>query len=193
MIFKRYNEMGRNFREDVMTSIEEDIEFTSRGECSEIVVVNTPIDVVWESWRNMEVISKTIMDGSAGRIDANHFWIKRINPDKGDIWLETYEEIKLIRPTNITSQKIKIEVKAIGMDPSLQEVDLEGKWVDYTEFEMISKHRTKISFLTTFTPSEPITDYGKIFLSMFSQTKNHPTMKEEIAFQLKKFKQILES
>ena len=107
--------------------------------------------------------------------------------------METFEEIKLIEPTNISSEKIKIEVKAIGMDSSLQEIDLEGRWIDYVDFETISQNRTKLSFQSTFTPSEPITDYGKIFLSMFTQTKNHPTMKEEIAFQLKKFKEILEN
>ena len=156
-------------------------------------MINASIKLVWKSWRNIETLSKTLLDGSAGRIDESHFWIKRVTPETGDIWLETFEEIKLVEPTNITTQKIKIEVKAIGMDSSLQEVNLEGKWIDYIDFEMIDENRTKINFRSTFIPSEPITDYGKIFLSMFTQTKNHPTMKEEIQHQLKKLKELLEN
>jgi len=191
-IFKSYNEMTRNWREELINSIEEEQEGIPRGECSETIIINAPIELVWKSWRDMEITSLTVLNGSAARIDDSHFWIKRVNPYKGDVWLETYEETQNIRPTQITAQKTKIEVQAVGMDTSLQEVDLEGKWVDYVDFEMVSKNRTKLSFRTTFTPSEPITDYGKFFLSMFIQTKNHPTMKEEIQHQLKKLKELLE-
>lgn len=37
-----------------------------------------------------------------------------------------------------------------------------------------------------------MTDYGKIFLAMFTQTEFHPTIKEEIQNQLKKFKELVE-
>lgn len=106
--------------------------------------------------------------------------------------METYEEIKLSRPTYIIAQKIKIEVQTTGMDSSLQEVDLEGVWIDYVDFGEISKNKTKFIFRTTFIPSKPMTDYGKIFLAMFTQTEFHPTMKEEIQNQLKKFKELVE-
>ena len=79
------------------------------------------------------------------------------------------------------------------MDTSLQEVDLEGEWVDYIDFEEISKNKTKLIFRATFVPSRPMTDYGKVFLAMFTQTEFHPTMKEEIKHQLKKFKELVEA
>jgi len=192
-MFKQYNEMTRTWREEVLTNLEEGQEGISRGECSEIVVIDAPIELVWESWRDMEVISQTLINGSAGRIDETHFWIKRVDPDKGDIWLETYEEVELNRPNHITTEKIRIEVQAIGMDTSLQEVDLEGKWLDYVDFEEAPKNKTKLIFRTTFVPSKPMTDYGKIFLAMFTQTEMHPTMKEEIQHQLKKFKELVEA
>jgi len=192
-IFKDYNEMARKLREELMNRVEKERAGASRGDYSDTIVINAPMESVWNSWRDMEVISQTILDGSAGRIDGTRFWIKRVTSEKRDIWLETYEEIKLIEPTSIVAQKIKIEVQAFGMDSSLQEIDLEGQWMDYTDFKKIAKNRTRIIFRTTFTPSDPITDYGKVFLSMFTQTTDHPTMKEEIAFQLKKFKEILEN
>jgi hypothetical protein len=191
-VFQQYNEMTRTLREQLVTTLAETQGGASRGECSEIVVIDAPIELVWKSWRDMKIISQTLIDGSAGRIDETHFWIKRVDPDKGDIWLETYEEIELSRPTYIIAQKIKIEVQATGMDSSLEEVDLEGRWLDYVDFEEISKNKTKLIFRTTFIPSKPMTDYGKIFLAMFTQTEFHPTMKEEIKNQLKKFKELVE-
>ena len=192
-MFQRYNEMTKTWREKLITTFEEGQEDTNLGECSESVVINVPIEKVWKSWRDMGIMSQTLLNGSAGRIDKTHFWIKRVDPDKGDIWLETFEEIELIRPTHITSQKIKIEVQATGMDTSLQEVDLEGKWLDYLDFEETFKNKTKLIFRATFVPSTPMTDYGKVFLAMFTQTEFHPTMKEEIQHQLKKFKELVEA
>jgi len=192
-MFQRYNEMTRTWREDIVTGFEERQAGISMGECSESVVIDAPIELVWKSWRDMEILSQTLINGSAGRIDETHFWIKRVDPDKGDVWLETYEEVELNKPAHITIQKTKIEVQAIGMDTSLQEVALEGKWLDYVDFEETPKNKTKLIFRTTFIPSKPITDYGKIFLAMFTQTKLHPTMKEEIQHQLKKFKELVEA
>ena len=192
-MLQQYNEMTRTWKERLVTTLEETHEDTSRGECSEIIDINAPTELVWRSWRDMKIISHTLIDGSAGRIDETHFWIKRVDPDKGDIWLETYEEIKLSRPTYIIAQEVKIEVQTTGMDFSLQEVDLEGVWLDYVDFEEISKNKTKLIFRTSFIPSKPMTDYGKIFLAMFTQTEFHPTMKEEIQNQLKKFKELVES
>ena len=192
-VFQRYNEMTSSLREDVMTTLEEPQEGISIGECSEIIVINRPLEQVWKSWRDAEIMTQSLINGSAGRIDETHFWIKRVDPDKGDIWLETYEEVALIKPTHITTQKIKIEVQAMGMDTSLQEVDLEGKWLEYIDFEMISENKTKLIFRTTFVPSEPMTDYGKIFLAMFTQTEFHPTMKEEIQHQLRELKELVEA
>ena len=189
--FRKYNEMAKAWREEIVTTLEEGREGISRGECSEIVVIDAPIELVWKSWRDMEIVSKTL-EGSAGRIDETHFWIKRIDPDKGDIWLETFEEIELSRPNHITTRKNKMEVQATGMDTSLQEVDLEGKWLDYVDFEEIDKNKTKLILRTTFIPSKPMTDYGKIFLALFTQTEFHPTTKEEIQHQLKKFKKLVE-
>jgi len=192
-MLQQYNEMTRTWKERLVTTLEETHEDTSRGECSEIIDINAPTELVWRSWRDMKIISHTLIDGSAGRIDETHFWIKRVDPDKRDIWLETYEEIKLSRPTYIIAQEVKIEVQTTGMDFSLQEVDLEGVWLDYVDFEEISKNKTKLIFRTSFIPSKPMTDYGKIFLAMFTQTEFHPTMKEEIQNQLKKFKELVES
>jgi len=192
-MFQQYNEMTRTWKKQLVTTLEETHEDTSRGECSEIIVINAPIEKVWKSWRDMEIISQTLLNGSAGRIDETHFSIKRVDPDKGDIWLETYEEIKLSRPTYIIAQKIKIEVQTTGMDSSLQEVDLEGVWLDYADFEEISKNKTKLTFRVTFVPSKPMTDYGKIFLAMFTQTEFHPTMKEEIQHQLKRLSDLVET
>ena len=192
-MFHRYNEMTRSWREEVITSFEEGHKDASIGECSESVVINAPIEKVWKSWRDMNIISQTLLNGSAGRIDETHFWIKRVDPDKGDIWLETFKEVELTKPIRITTKKIKIEVQATGMDTSLQEVDLEGKWLDYIDFEEISKNETKLIFQATFVPSTPMTDYGKVFLAMFTQTEFHPTMKEEIQHQLKEFKKLVEA
>ena len=190
-MFQQYKEMTRTWKEEVVTTFKEKQEGISRGECSETVIIDAPIEVVWKSWRDMEIISRTLINGSAGRIDKTHFWTKGVDPDKGDIWLETYEEVELDRPTHITAQKTKIEVQAAGMDTSLQEVDQEGIWVDYVDLENISKDKTRLIFRTTFIPSRPITDYGTIFLAMFTQTELHPTMKEEIQQRLKKFKEIV--
>jgi len=192
-MFQQYNEMTRTWREEVVTTLEERQEGSNRGECSEIVVIDAPMELVWKSWRDAKIISQTLINGSAGRIDETHFWIKRVDPDKGDIWLETYEEIELSKPTHITTQKIKIEVQATEMDTSLQEVNLEGKWLDYVDFEETTKNKTKLTFRATFIPSKPMTDYGKIFLAMFTQTEFHPTMKEEIQHQSKRFKELVEA
>ena len=192
-MFQRYNEMTKTWRTEMLSILEEGRKDVSIGECSETVSINAPIEKVWESWRDMEIVSQTLLNGSAGRIDETHFWIKRVDPDKGDIWLETFEDVKLRRPNHITTQKIKIEVQASGMDTSLQEVDLEGKWVDYIDFEEISKNKTKLIFRATFVPSRPMTDYGKVFLAMFTQTEFPPTMKEEIQHQLRKFKELVEA
>ena len=70
-IFKRYNEMARKWREELMRGIEKEV--TSRGEFSETIVINAPIELVWKSWRDMDIISQVVMDGSAGRIDDCHY------------------------------------------------------------------------------------------------------------------------
>jgi len=191
--FQKYNRMTEIHRENVVSSLEETHEGISRGECLETIIINAPIEQVWKSWRDMGIISQTILNGSAGRIDGTRFWIKRVDPEKGDIWLETYEEIELDRPTRITTQKMKIEVQATGMDNQLEEVNLEGEWLDYIDFEEISKDKAKLTLRATFVPSEPMAGYGKIFLAMFTQTELHPTMKEEIQQQLNKFKELVES
>lgn len=190
--FQKYNRMMEAHREQVVSSLEKTHEGINRGECSESIIINAPIEQVWKSYRDMEIISQTLPDGSADRIDDTHFWIKRVDPDKGDIWLETYEEVELNKPTHITNQKIKIEVQTMGMEHQLSEVNLEGKWLDYIDFEQISKDKTKLTLKATFVPSEPMTDYGTVFLAMFTQTEIHPTMKEEIQQQLKKFKEQME-
>jgi len=191
-MFQRYNEMTRSWREGVITSFEKGYKDASLGECSEIVFINAPIEKVWDFWRDIEIMSQTLLNGSAGRIDETHFWIKRVDPARGDVWLETFEEVKVERSTHITTKKIKIEVQATGMDTSLQQVNLEGTWLDYIDFEEMN-NKTKLIFRTTFTPLKPMTDYGKIFLAMFTQTEFHPTMKEEIQYQLKKFKELVEA
>jgi len=192
-LFERYNEMTRSWKEGIITTFEKGYEDANIGECLETIVINAPREKVWKSWRDMEITSQTLLNGSAGRIDEAHFWIRRVDPDKGDVWLETFEEVELDRPSHITIRKNRIEVQAIGMDTSLEEVDLEGKWLDYVDFEEISKKDTKLIFRATFVPSKPMTDYGKVFLAMFSQTEFHPTMREEIQYQLKKFKELVEA
>ncbi|MDH5482326.1 MAG: hypothetical protein OEY22_05555 [Candidatus Bathyarchaeota archaeon] len=192
-LFQRYNEMMMNWKKDVLSTLEEGQKDESVGECSETISINAPVEKVWEFWRDMDVISQTLLNGSAGRIDETHFWLKRVDPERGDIWVETFEEIELTKPIHITTKKTKIEVQAAGMDASLQEVELEGTWVDYIDFIEISKTKSKLIFRATFVPSKPATDYGKVFLAMFTQTEIHPTMKEEIQHQLKKFKELIET
>ena len=84
-MFQRYNEMTKTWRTEMLSTLEEGRKDVSIGECSETVSINAPIEKVWESWRDMEIVSQTLLNGSAGRIDETHFWIKRVDPDKGDI------------------------------------------------------------------------------------------------------------
>ena len=190
--FERYNEMTRTWKKEILTTLKGGQKDESVGECSETISIDAPIEKVWESWRDMEVISQTLLNGSAGRVDETHFWTRRVDPDRGDIWVETFEEIELTKPGRIIAKKTKIEVQAVGMDASLQEVNLEGTWIDYIDFIEISKSSTKLIFRSTFVPSKPMNDYGKVFLAMFTQTEFHPTMKEEIQHQLKRFKELIE-
>lgn len=191
-LLKKYDNLSKNWRNDVITSFKDGHKGVQKGECTGQITVNAPIKFIWDSWRNIGTLVKTLPDATADRIDDTHYWIKQVDPEKGDTWFETYKEVELVEPLSIVTEKIEMKVQAMGMDDSLQEINLEGKWIDYTQFEEITNSKTKITFKATFTPYKPITDYGQIFLTMFTQTNIHPTMNEEIKQQLKKFKALVE-